>query len=131
MTTLHLAFSLSGATMRLVARSELQPGTFRTLADRTFETVATGEASEWQCCLTALREAPRVLPDADHTQRLILYSDLSIVDQLQHIEQFTPCLMQRDTDMRLQFFHQVLRLLIQGWGTDRFTVVRKDLGFIR
>jgi hypothetical protein len=128
---LHLAFTLTDHTMRLVARTETQSGQFRTVADRKFETVAEGEPAEWQCCLTALRECPRVAPDKDHTQRLILYSDLSIIEQLQHVEEFTPCLMDQDTETRLMFFHQALRLLISGWGTDRFSVVKKERGFLK
>jgi hypothetical protein len=128
---LHLAFTLADHTMRLVARTETQPRQFRTVVDRTFETVADGESAEWQCCLTALRECPRVAPDKDHTQRLILYSDLGIIDQLANPEWFQPALMQADTDRRLLFFHSALRLLIQGWGLDRFSVVKKEGGFLK
>ena len=132
MTHLALAFTLTPAgALRLVIRVADGP-TWRTL-DGPREWPCDGTTAleqRWHAICSALKHTGRVAPDPDHTQHLLMYSDLGdVVEQLTHYQEFQPQLMAADTQAALFGFNAALRTLIEGWG-GRWTIEKRNGGFL-
>jgi hypothetical protein len=130
MIHLHLAVTLTAPSTMLIVARVVERGQWYTLHRYAGETACEGENAAWHALLAALRLAAKVLPDPDGTQKLTLYSDLPILDRLMQPESFEPALMAADTQLRLLGFHTSLRLLLTGWSGGRYTLVKREEGFL-
>jgi hypothetical protein len=131
MTHLALAFTLTPADQLRVVVRIARGAEWATLdGPRDYPCDgATPLEKRWHACLIALHHAGRVAPNTDHTQQLTVYSDLDVIDQLTHYQEFQRHLMDADTQAALFGFNAALRALIEGWG-GKWSVEKRGEGFL-